>query len=104
VCAFKDHFLPKIQGREVREKTSNYLEEVLASMKISYSTDFVESKLDVSAALNREADGLKLIEFLLRTPFESIKNSLQEEIMQYLHDRHSNGSMKHRDGFVWIGK
>lgn len=74
----------------------------MQSLNIPFVTEFIEAKLDSAGATERLPSALRVIEFLLRKPFQSIPEDIQEQILQYLANKHPDGVLKHKDGFVWI--
>ncbi len=71
---------------------------------MNYSAEIEQSRPNVTDCLQMNEQGKQLVEFLLRVPYSELSENLQKDIKNYLLENHSNGTLLHQDGFVWIKK
>lgn len=104
ICKFKNTFLSKLNNQKIMEKQYSELCDTLDKMSIHYSSNMVTSELDISDCIAQNDQGRKLIEFMLRKPYNEIAPEFQHEIKEYLDDYKKHPVLQHLDGFIWITK
>jgi SAM-dependent methyltransferase len=104
VYRFKDYFLPKLNDEYSSERHHEEVCSTLDKLEIKYRAEIVESKLDISDCLQLNDKGKMLIEFMLRKPYGEIPQPVREEIQTYLTKNSTDGTLTHKDGFIWIQK
>jgi ubiquinone/menaquinone biosynthesis C-methylase UbiE len=102
VCKFRDYFSNQIHGKNKPERNCNELFQLLAQLDIKYYVDFVTSQLDVRDCIALNQDGIDLLEFVLRHPYDELSYEIKNQIRDYLYQYSRGGFMPQRDGYVWI--